>query len=181
MAPRLLLIAALLLVLLAAGCAGQSAQPSGPPTFATTSPTASPIIQPTGTPGLAATPSAATAKPSAAASPLVIEVTLTDALRIEPAAMSVPAGRPITFRVTNAGALEHEFYLGDAAAQTEHEAEMQAGGGEMTHDGPMGIGVASGTTEELTFTFPAAGDWFAGCHVTNHYSGGMRARITITP
>ena len=170
-----------LIVLLAAGCRGQAGLPSGLPTFAPTSPTGSPAVQSTGTNGHVATPSALPVTPSAAASSLVIEVTLTDALRIEPATMSVPAGRPITFRVTNAGALEHEFYLGDAVAQSAHEAEMQAAGGEMTHDGPMGIGVAPGATEELIFTFPAAGEWFAGCHVTNHYSGGMRARLTIEP
>lgn len=117
-----------------------------------------------------------TAPASAAATR--IEVTLTDALRIEPASMTVPAGVPVTFVVTNAGALEHEFYLGDEAAQMEHEEEMSMGG--MAHGDPSGIGVDPGTTAELTYTFPAAGAVLAGCHVAGHYLAGMKADITVT-
>ena len=109
-----------------------------------------------------------------------INVTLTDALRIEPATMSVPAGVPVTFVVTNTGASDHEFYLGDEAAQAEHEREMQAMGGGMTHDEPEGIAVEPGQTEELTFTFAAPGATLAGCHLPGHYAGGMKADITVT-
>ena len=108
-----------------------------------------------------------------------IEVTLTDALRIEPAAMTVPAGLPVTFVVTNSGATDHEFYLGDEAAQAEHEKEMAEMGG-MTHDEPEGIAVKPGETKELTYTFAGAGETLAGCHVVGHYGGGMKATITVT-
>ena len=67
-----------------------------------------------------------------------VEVTLTDALKIEPAAMAVPAGVPVTFVVTNTGAADHKFYLGDEQAQAEHEKEMAEMGG-MTHDEPEGV------------------------------------------
>ena len=107
-----------------------------------------------------------------------IEVTLTDALRIEPAEMSVPAGVPVTFVVTNAGALDHEFYLGDEEAQAAHAAEMATMGG-MTHDEPEGIGVEPGETKELTYTFASAGGTLAGCHVQGHYLAGMKAVITV--
>jgi uncharacterized cupredoxin-like copper-binding protein len=109
-----------------------------------------------------------------------IEVALTDQLRIEPATMTVTAGQPVTFVVTNTGATDHEFYLGDEAAQAEHEAEMAAMGG-MVHDEPNGIAVAPGATKELTFVFPSAGEWIAGCHFPGHYPAGMRATITINP
>ncbi|MGI8928525.1 MAG: cupredoxin domain-containing protein [Candidatus Limnocylindrales bacterium] len=114
--------------------------------------------------------------PSAAATR--IDVTLTDALRIEPATMTVPAGVPVTFVVTNAGAIDHEFYLGDEAAQAEHESEMQSTDG-MMHDDPRGISLDPGQTMELTFTFAEAGATLAGCHVAGHYPGGMRAAITV--
>ncbi len=107
-----------------------------------------------------------------------IDVTLTDGLRIEPAAMTVPAGVPVTFVVTNSGANDHEFYLGDEAAQTEHEQEMQSMGG-MMHDEPQGISVDPGQTKELTYTFAQPGATLAGCHVAGHYGGGMRASITV--
>lgn len=118
------------------------------------------------------------ALPSGSAAATRIEVTLTDALKIEPAAMTVPAGTPVTFVVTNSGSTEHEFYLGDEAAQAEHEQEMQAGG--MMHDDPNGISVLAGETKELTFTFDAAGETLAGCHVAGHYDGGMKATILVT-
>jgi uncharacterized cupredoxin-like copper-binding protein len=106
-------------------------------------------------------------------------VTLTDALRIEPSTMTVSAGVPVTFVVTNSGAIEHEFYLGDEAEQAEHEKEMAAMGG-MSHDEPQGIGVKPGETKELTYTFAQAGETLAGCHVVGHYGGGMKAAIMVT-
>ena len=108
-----------------------------------------------------------------------IDVQLTDALKIEPAVMAVPVGVPVTFVVTNTGLLEHEFYLGDEAAQAEHDREMAASG--MAHDEPEGIGVDPGETKELVFTFAQAGGSIAGCHVVGHYGAGMKATITVTP
>ena len=124
-----------------------------------------------------AVPATSTPAPPTAAV-TTIEVTLTDGLRIEPAAMTVPAGVPVTFVVTNAGLLDHEFYLGDEAAQAEHAEEMATMGG-MTHDEPEGIGVKPGETKELTYTFPSPGATLAGCHVQGHYLAGMKADITV--
>jgi uncharacterized cupredoxin-like copper-binding protein len=107
-----------------------------------------------------------------------IEVTLTDALKIEPASMTVPAGAPVTFVVTNSGATDHEFYLGDEAAQAKHEEEMAEMGG-MGHDEPEGIAVKPGETKELTYIFAEPGETIAGCHVAGHYGGGMKANITV--
>jgi uncharacterized cupredoxin-like copper-binding protein len=122
----------------------------------------------------------ATTAPSVSASALAtrVEVKLTDALRMEPGAMTVPAGVPVTFVITNGGATDHEFYLGDERAQAEHEQEMGAMGG-MTHDEPEGIGLKPGETKELTYTFAAAGKALAGCHVVGHYGAGMKAEITV--
>lgn len=106
-----------------------------------------------------------------------IEVTLTDQLRIEPAPLTVPAGVPITFVVSNTGAIPHEFYIGDEEAQAAHEQEMQAGG--MAHDDPAGISVAAGETRELMYTFDEPGETLVGCHEPGHYAGGMKATITV--
>jgi uncharacterized cupredoxin-like copper-binding protein len=121
------------------------------------------------------TPPASTS-PSGSASTR-IEVNLTDALKMEPATFTVPAGVPVTFIVTNAGATDHEFYLGDEAAQAKHEGEMKMGG--MMHEDPDGISLKGGETKELTHTF-AVGATLAGCHVVGHYAGGMKAAITVT-
>jgi uncharacterized cupredoxin-like copper-binding protein len=113
------------------------------------------------------------------ASALRIAVSLTDALRIEPAAMSVPVGVPVTFVVTNVGAVPHEFVVGDEAAQQAHETTMQ-GQATMDHDDATAIGLAPGETKELTLTFAEPGELLAGCHIPGHYPAGMRAVITVT-
>ena len=120
----------------------------------------------------------ATGSTAPSTTPTRLDVTLTDALRIEPATMSVPAGVPVTFVVTNTGEIDHEFYLGDEAAQAEHESEMQAMGG-MVHDEPEGIALDPGETKALTFTFAEPGATLAGCHIPGHYPGGMKAAITV--
>ncbi|MBA2314528.1 MAG: copper-binding protein [Chloroflexi bacterium] len=124
--------------------------------------------------GTAASPGA-----PATVGPTRIEIRLTDALRIEPAEMTVPAGVPVTFVVTNTGAADHEFYLGDEAEQAAHAEEMAAMGG-MAHDEPEGIAVEPGQTKELRYTFPEKGETLAGCHVDGHYAAGMKAAISVT-
>jgi len=120
----------------------------------------------------------ASSAPSASPASTRIEVNLTDALRMEPEQMTVQAGVPVTFVVTNTGAADHEFFLGDETAQMAHEDEMSMGG--MGHDEPDGITVKPGETKELTHTFDAAGQTIAGCHLPGHYGGGMKASVTVT-
>jgi uncharacterized cupredoxin-like copper-binding protein len=122
-----------------------------------------------------ASPADSTPAPSPATR---IEVTLSDALRIEPATMRVPAGVPVTFAVTNTGVIEHEFVVGDEEAQAEHATAMGGQTG-MHQDEATAIGVSPGETKELTLTFPAAGTTLAGCHVAGHYGAGMKAIIEI--
>ena len=141
------------LVIIVAACSGSGSTPSP----------SAPIVSPS---------------PGAAAAER-IEVKLTDALKMEPAAIPLKAGQQVTFVVTNAGAIDHEFYLGDEAAQAEQEQMMQSG--QMAHDTPDGISLKPGETKELTYTFDAAGQTLAGCHVAGHYAAGMKATITVTP
>ena len=82
--------------------------------------------------------------------------------------MSVEAGTPVTFVVTNVGVIPHEFMLGDEDIQDEHEQEMlEMGGMPMDHDHANAITVQPG------------GTILAGCHLPGHYSAGMMATITI--
>lgn len=124
-------------------------------------------------------PAPASSVSTASASATRVDVTLTDSLKIELASRTVPAGVPVTFVVSNRGATDHEFYLGDEAAQAGHEKEMASMGG-MTHDEREGLSVKPGETKELTYTFAQAGEILAGCHVAGHYAGGMNAAITVT-
>ena len=155
MRPRHLVLTPALALLLVA-CSSGGASPS--PSVAASSP-----------------PGAASTSPAAQ----TIEVKLTDALGMEPGEMTVTAGQPVRFVVTNTGSTDHEFYLGDEAAQEAHGMEMSSMGG-MTHDEPEGIGLRPGETKELTFSFPKAGAYLAGCHVNRHFDAGMKATITAT-
>lgn len=132
-------------------------------------------------PAMSETPTMSDMPPASTdASALRVEVTLSDMMKIEPAAMTVPAGTPVTFVVTNTGTVLHEFTLGDEADQIAHDKEMaEAGGMSMPKDEPNAIGVMPGTTKELTYTFEAPGTTLAGCHVIGHYAAGMKATITI--
>lgn len=128
-------------------------------------------------PSLAATQTAAPPPPVSAQ----IAVTLTDTMRIEPRSMTVTAGKPVTFVVTNTGVIPHEFTIGDGDVQDEHEREMmEMGGMGMTHDEDNAIAVAPGETKQLTYTFDMPGKSLAGCHVPGHYPAGMMATITVT-
>ncbi len=129
-----------------------------------------------------ASPSAATASPVAggsSGSAVEVIVKLTDALKMEPASISVKAGVPVRFVVTNSGVADHEFFLGDEAAQAAHGEEMSGMAG-MGHDDPTGIGLKAGETKTLEYTFAKAGSYLAGCHVNGHYAAGMMATITVT-
>lgn len=156
---HLAVVPALLLVLTA--CSGGTG--SGSPAATAASPSSPAASSPSGS--------------SAAA--ITIDVKLTDALRMEPAQMTVPIGQAVRFVVTNSGATDHEFFVGDQAAQQEHADEMKSMGGMMAHDDENGIGLKPGETKELTHTFVAAGTLLAGCHVNAHYNSGMKATITV--
>jgi uncharacterized cupredoxin-like copper-binding protein len=123
---------------------------------------------------------AATPSPTASSPPgtVSVEVTLTDALRIEPATLNVPAGKAVVFVVRNSGRLDHEFFVGDEAAQAAHEQEM-AGSAGMVHDEPNGIGVKAGQTKRLTMTFQTPAGLLGGCHIPGHYTAGMKATIQV--
>ena len=66
---------------------------------------------------------------------------MNDRFRYRPAEIMVRAGHRVTFDVTNAGKLPHEFILGDRATQLDHERQMQGGspaGGHGHAHGPSG-------------------------------------------
>jgi uncharacterized cupredoxin-like copper-binding protein len=111
----------------------------------------------------------------------VIEVDATDDFTFGPEAIMVSAGETITFVVTNTGNIPHDFTLGDAATQDEHEAEMaeMMAGGEMAHDDVNAIVIGPGETHDLTWYFSEAGTFIAGCHQPGHYAAGMVGSVNV--
>ena len=115
-----------------------------------------------------------------------VRVVMNDRFRYRPSSIVVRAGRRVTFSVTNAGKLPHEFILGDRATQLDHERQMQAMPADGEHmndhthgDAAGGLTVPPGQTRRLTRTFQHPGVVLYGCHVLGHWAAGMRGRIVV--
>src|SRR6266540_7363011 len=87
-----------------------------------------------------------------------------------PAALSVRSGDTVRFRLVNEDPITHEFILGNAAVQEQHER-----GRDESHDGKPGQATLKpGETQLIEFTFGSQGTLLFGCHRPGHYSYGMK-------
>lgn len=104
-----------------------------------------------------------------------VHVTIRDS-RFVPDHFEFAAGSTVTFIVENTDPIDHEFLIGDAAAQQAHED-----GTEPHHGAKAGeLSLSIGETLETTYTFDEPGRLLIGCHLPTHYDFGMRGTITIT-
>ena len=109
----------------------------------------------------------------------VIEIDTDDDFTIKPAEITIAVGETVTFKVTNEGKLTHDFTLGRADLQDEHDLEMAEMNGMAMADEPNAFMLESGETKELTWHFTEAGEVLIGCHVPGHYAAGMKAEISV--
>ncbi len=110
-----------------------------------------------------------------------VQVEMRD-IDFDPASVAVERGETVRFVFTNAGSLVHDAFLGDAAAQEEHERASREGGGGHDEHGESGgdaITVEPGESGELVHTFDEAGELLIGCHEPGHYDAGMRIRVSV--
>lgn len=108
-----------------------------------------------------------------------IEISALDELAFDPASVEVAVGETVRFVVTNEGSAEHEFIVGNAELQMEHEGQM-AGGHDGADSGYPALTLEPGQTMEATVTFDEPGQLLYGCHVPGHFDGGMVGTITIS-
>jgi uncharacterized cupredoxin-like copper-binding protein len=109
-----------------------------------------------------------------------VDVTMRD-IAYDPAAVTVKAGETVKFVFRNEGQIRHDAFLGDEAAQGEHEKEMRKESGGMGgHHGEDAITVDPGKTGSLTHTFKAGDVLVIGCHELGHYAAGMKLAVTVT-
>lgn len=110
----------------------------------------------------------------------VIEIEASDSFAFEPAEIVVSFGETIAFRITNTGAIPHDFTLGDKAMQDEHEAAMAEMGGQTgMHEEPNAVSIPPGETREMTWHFTGPAPLIFGCHQIGHYAAGMKGTLTI--
>lgn len=115
-----------------------------------------------------------------------IEVEMRD-IAFSPGQVDVRAGETVRFVFRNVGKIKHDAFIGDGAAQDEHEMEMreQDEPGSMEHGGKAsqdesGIIIDPGETGEFTRTFQAGDRLLLGCHQPGHYAAGMKATIDVS-
>jgi len=100
-------------------------------------------------------------------------------IAFEPKELKVAKGEKVTFRFTNSGKLAHDAFIGDRAAQQEHEKEMgDKHGGHGSADDA--VTVKPGGKAQLTYTFDESGKFEVGCHQPGHYAAGMKIDVEVT-
>lgn len=114
-----------------------------------------------------------------------VEITMRD-IAFDPAELTVARGEEVRFVFENEGKLVHDAFIGDEAAQEEHEreareADASGGGGGHGHDEGAGSGITvdPGKRGELTHRFDQAGEVFIGCHEPGHYPA-MRITVSVS-
>lgn len=109
----------------------------------------------------------------------VVDVVMHD-IRFDPSTLTLPVGETISFRFTNNGRITHDAFVGDLAAQQEHEAQMaHAGHGGGHADDADAVTVEPGEQGELSHTFTEPGEYEVGCHQPGHYAAGMKIIVTV--
>ena len=114
-----------------------------------------------------------------------IDIRTSNELAFDPAQVTVAAGETVTFSISNEGDLQHDFVLGDEAAQEEHADEMAAMESEMAMEGEEhgdanALSIPPGETVELTWVFDGETEGLLyGCHEPGHYEAGMVGEIIV--
>jgi uncharacterized cupredoxin-like copper-binding protein len=107
--------------------------------------------------------------------PLVVPIEIRYS-HFAPTAIQVPAGRPITFVITNDDPIDHEWIVGDAALHERHRT-----GTEPVHNArPTEVSIEAGREIRTTVTFTTPGTLTYVCHLPGHEAYGMTGTLVVT-
>ena len=104
-----------------------------------------------------------------AASTTQIDVVMEDHT-FTPNSIDVRVGDTATFTFFNFGKAVHDAFIGDKAAQDQHEQEMRASPGGPDHADKGAVTVRPGENRPLRYYFDKAGTLEIGCHQPGHYT-----------
>ncbi len=107
-----------------------------------------------------------------------IDVGMLDTMRFSPDKIDVKVGDTVRFRITNTGAVLHEFVIGTTKENDEHAALMLRFP-TMEHSEPYMAHVPPGKTGEIVWTFNRPGEFNFACLIAGHYQAGMVGKITV--
>ena len=109
------------------------------------------------------------------AEPIVLEIDIHYS-HFSPDAITVPAGRPITFVIVNNDPIDHEWIVGDAALHERHRT-----GTEPVHNArPTEISIDALHERRTTVTFSSPGTLTFVCHLPGHEAYGMTGTLVVT-
>lgn len=111
----------------------------------------------------------------------IASVTVRDAdgtLVFEPALVKVQLDEQVRFVVTNAGQLDHEFFLGSADEILEHK-DMMKNMPDMEQNDANVIRLRPGQTKELVWHFTKRGNFEYACLLPGHLEAGMLGKVTV--
>lgn len=107
--------------------------------------------------------------------PLVVPISIHYS-HFGPSSIRVPAGRPITFVITNGDPIDHEWIVGDEALHERHRT-----GTEPYHDArPTEVSIDAGRERRTTVTFTTPGTFTYVCHLPGHEAYGMTGTLVVT-
>ena len=101
-----------------------------------------------------------------------------DGMHFTPDRVEAHPGEQIRFSIRNAGAVDHEFFLGTPQANKAHAAMMSAMP-EMKHHDPNAVTVAPGASAVLVWRFTHKGEFEFACLVPGHYESGMHGAVAV--
>ena len=92
-----------------------------------------------------------------------------------PAAITIPAGRPVTFVIVNNDPIDHEWIVGDAALHERHRT-----GTEPVHNArPTEVSIDALHERRTTVTFASPGTLTFVCHLPGHEAYGMTGTLVV--
>ena len=108
---------------------------------------------------------------------IIVNVTLTE-FGVEMDQTDIPVGVPVTFVVTNEGAIEHNLVLEVEGAIDEPLVSAEDSSARVDN-------LAKGQTGHFTYTFDDEGtaelasSFQLGCHIPGHFEAGMVQTFTV--
>jgi uncharacterized cupredoxin-like copper-binding protein len=107
-----------------------------------------------------------------------VKIDMSDAMRFNPAELTVKRGETVRFVAMNSGKVMHEMVLGTMPELKEH-AELMKKHPSMEHDEPYMAHVAPGKSERIVWQFTKVGEFYYGCLIPGHFEAGMVGKVIV--
>ena len=108
-----------------------------------------------------------------------IRVSMSDAMRFDPAEIDVKKGDTVRLVATDDGKVAHEIVLGTMDELKEH-AELMRKFPNMEHNEPHMAHVQPGQRKEIVWRFTKPGEFYYACLMPGHMEAGMIGKVVVS-